>query len=388
MQKFRFHVVGLPHTEITKEFVTCAYTQKVLNFSKMMMSLGHEVYLYGGGDKTEAPCTEFISCISAKEQKAFFGGTDVSKKFYPIVWDENLLYWQTMNNNAVREINVRRKEKDFLCLIGGTCQVPIAKAVPLISVEFGVGYIGIFAQHRVFESYAWMHHCYGLNKIENGLNFDAVIPNYWDSSEFPFSEEQDDYYLYIGRLTGRKGCHIAAEAVGKMGGKIKIAGQGVIEYIPGKKLVTEEFTLEGDHFEYLGTVDVKKRGELMSKAKAVFVPTQYIEPFGGTHIEAMLCGTPVITSDWGVFTETVTNGFNGYRTRSMGEIEWAMKAVARLDRKAIRKWAIDNFDLERVKIQYQAFFEQVYTRWDKGYYSDWNNGIANLNRYSDYRPKP
>ena len=100
----------------------------------------------------------------------------------------------------------------------------------------------------------------------------------------------------------------------------------------------------------------------------------------------MLMGTPVITTDWGVFTETVTNGFNGFRTRTMGEIQYAMKEVDKLDRKAIREWAHKNFTLDRVKMQYQYYLEQLYTRWDEnGWYSSWDNGIKN-NRYSNYRP--
>src|ERR1700733_2525745 len=62
--KKRFHVATLPHTKTTKEYLPCAYTQKVLNFCKMMKSLGHDVYHYGA-EGSEADCTEHITTITA-----------------------------------------------------------------------------------------------------------------------------------------------------------------------------------------------------------------------------------------------------------------------------------------------------------------------------------
>ena len=75
MNTYRFHVAALPHTVTTKDlpWCACAYTQKVLNFCKMMHSLGHEVYHYGAeGSKLE--CTEHIDVISQDEQAIFWPG--------------------------------------------------------------------------------------------------------------------------------------------------------------------------------------------------------------------------------------------------------------------------------------------------------------------------
>jgi len=383
---FTFHVIGLPHTQVVKEENKCAYTTKVLRFCNMMKSLGHDVYLYGGGDKTDADCTQFISCISSQEQEKYFGQVDTDKDFYPIEWDSNLPYWKIMNHTAIAEISKRIKKTDFICLIGGDCQKVVADAFPInTSVEFGVGYKGVFSKFRVFESYSFMHYVYGLKNIDNGLNYDIVIPNYYDVNEFPFSDKREDYFLFIGRLVGRKGANIAVQACEKYGAKLIMAGQGVIER-NGQMFKSNELSIDKEHVTHIGSVDIQKRGELMSKARAVFVQTQYIGPFEGVHIESNLCGVPVITTDWGVFCETVKNGYNGFRTRTMGEILYSMDQCDKMDidhRKKIQNWAVDNFSLDRVKMQYQYYFEQLMDLWSQGYYSNWSEGIKN-NRYSEY----
>jgi len=334
----------------------------------MMLSLGHEVFLYGA-EKNDSTCTEFISCISKEEQEKYFGNVDWHKEFFPIQWDCNLPYWQTMNNNAIKEIGKRIQQKDFICLIGGNCQKPVADAFPNhMSVEYGIGYEGVFSKYRVFESYAWMHYVYGLTKQSNGGYYDRRIFNYFNPDDFPVNYNKENYFLFIGRMISRKGVHIAAEVCKKLGVKLILAGQGVKEYSNGH-IVTDDMVLDGD-IEYVGTVDVKQRGELMSKAKAVFVPTQYIGPFEGVHAESNFCGSPVICTDFGVFTETVVNGLNGYRTRTFGEMLQACKLVEKLDPKKIREYAINNFSMDVIKYQYQEYFNQLLDLWDEGWYSE------------------
>ncbi len=199
------------------------------------------------------------------------------------------------------EIKKRGTARDFVCIIGGNCQRVLEEQLPQTVVEFGIGYEGSFAKFRVFESYAWMHYTYGkIDRIDNGRFFDAVIPNYWDLDDFktPAREEAPEPYIFfIGRMIERKGVAIAVEVAKRLGMRIKLAGQG-LEHIGENKYQGSGFQLDYEGIEYLGSVGVRERADLLAHADVVMVPTTYLEPFGGVVIEAMLAGTPAITTDF------------------------------------------------------------------------------------------
>lgn len=364
--QYTFHVVGLPHTSITKEYAPCAYTQKVLNFCNMMHSLGHKVFAYGG-PQCDAVCTEHVPLISEAEQDQFFGHVDWRKGFFPIEWASDKPYWQLTNARAIDRIAERKGDRDFICLISGPCQKPIAEAFTssTITVEPFVGYYGTYCQHRVFESYSHMHHVYGNQHTDDGRAFDAVIHNFFDPSDFPVAAAdvaKEDYYLFVGRMVRRKGLAEAVEMTRKAGVRLIMAGQGVIEQRPGM-VRSIEYTAEGDHIEHIGVIDAKQRNLLMAKARAVLVPTQYIGPFEGVHAEALLCGTPVITTDWGVFPETVKDGVDGFRCRTLGEFVHAVHATRDLDPHVIRTRAMDRFSTDVLRHDFEDYFDKLYTLW-------------------------
>lgn len=362
--KKRFHVFSLPHTATTREYNCCAYTGKVIRFCSMMKSLGHHVTLYAAKDN-EAECDELIVCSVPWPIDEYCNAP----------FEENAPHWKLMNALAIESARLRVQEKDFLCFIGGACQKPIAREFPSnMSVEFGIGYGGTFAPYRVFESYAWMHAVYGQDSgacQANGRAFDEVIPNYFDIRDFPFRpmSQKQKHLLYLGRIIPRKGVQVAIDLIQRCGGKLVIAGPGSMKGVPdpGEIIKGETWVIER-----VRPVNIQERGVLLSNAKAVIVPTQYIEPFGGVAIESMLCGTPVITTDWGAFTEYVENGVNGYRCRTLSDFCDAWKKINLLDNvdsATIRAKAIKRFSMENVAKQYENYFERLLTLWDKGWYA-------------------
>lgn len=355
----RFHLLGVAHLPTNKkEAIACAYSQKVFKMAQMLKSLGHEVYFYGVEGST-VECDEFIQVVDKATLTKTYGNYDYKNHLYK--FDPNDLVYQTFNKNAIKEINKRKQERDYLLISMGTFQKPIADAVNIsLTVEMGIGYRGIFAKYKVFESYAWMHNVYGWVRQPDGLFYDCVIPNYFDPKDFKYQEKKKDYFLFLGRMVHRKGIIIAKQTIEAIKGKLLLAGQKG----EGGDLVD----IDSPNLEHVGFADLEKRRELLAGAKALFCPTIYIEPFGGVIIEAAFSGTPVITTDWGVFGENVIHGKTGYRCRTLEQFIWAAKNIDKIKPKDCYDFAMKNFTMKRVAKMYDEYFNQLETVFGKGWY--------------------
>ena len=362
--KFRFHLLGLAHLPSSREFMPCAFTQKAIKLSAMLKALGHEVTFYGV-EGSDVDCTEFVEVSSLELLQRVYGDYDWRTEYFK--HDPRDEAHRTFNENAIREIKARqRDDHEFLLCTMGNYQQPIANALEQIKVvESGVGYRGIFANFKVFETYAWMHYMYGVRGQGDGAWYDCVIPNYFDPLDFPLeTNPKGDYALYIGRLVGRKGLQVAVEVTKRMGMRLLVAGQGWLVN-PAEGLdITEP------HVTHLGTVDPLTRASLMGNAYVTFAPTYYVGPFEGVAVEAQMCGCPVLSTDWGAFTETIIHGVTGYRCRTLEQFLWAFKAAGSLSRADCSKWATDNFSMERVGRMYHEYFSMLRDLDGKGWYEE------------------
>ncbi len=364
----RFHVIGLPHTQTHQRHSACAFTMKIWHFIQMMHSLGHEVIHYGAeGSSVEG---EHVEVISRKSQEMYFGKWN-PQALYNVDWSGKAAYWKQLNERSAQEINKRKQVGDFVCVVHGRLAQPLIGLVggDAMVVEYGIGYNGPFSPYRVFESYAHMHKIWGAEGgyDPDGKFYDAVIPNYFNPDDYPYKAEKQDYFLYLGRLIQRKGIHIAVETCKRLGARLVVAGQGMKSFEGGTLVCDDGNVYPG--VEYVGFADVAKRAQLMSNAKGVFVPTTYIEPFGGVAVEAQFAGTPAITTDFGAFPETVEQGKTGFRCHTLDEFVHAANNVTSLSPLYIHQRAVAKYSMDVVRYQYETYFKRLGDLRGEGWYA-------------------
>ena len=360
MRKLRIHVLGVPHTRTNLDYTACAYTQKVYKFCKMMTERGHEIFHYGV-EGSNPICTENIVVVSNFTYNLVYGKHDYHSKFFK--YDTEDICYKTFYENAIKEIRKRNSGRDIVLPFWGVGVRPICDALAdeCIIIEPGIGYgNGAWTNYRVYESYAIYSAYCGNDAILqcNQNNYHVVIPNYFEKNDFtpnfdPIDrlKREDPYFLYLGRVYSGKGVGIAIDVCELLGVKLKIAGQLGEEY--------EDYEWS-ENVEFVGYADKEKRDELMRHAIASFLPSQYLEPFGGVQIENLLCGTPTITSDWGAFAENNIQGITGYRCRTFDDyVNAALDCLeGKINYENCYKQGL-NFTCEAIAPKYEKFFNDV-----------------------------
>lgn len=358
------HLVGLPHTAFDADtYSACAFTTKAVRWVGVLDKIGRDVTVYwgGGGDSS----CEVVEIFTEAERVGWFGG-DVATRLPDIDWTLRAPYWVQFLERAIAEIEKRIEPGDMVAIWAGDVMQPVVDVFrEHIAIEPAVGYGGMATgTHACFESYAWMHNRYGFAGIGDGRAYDTVIPNFIDPDDFEIGRD-DGYALFMGRLILRKGPHVAVAAAERAGMRLRVAGAGGVKTETG--VDWEQGHLEP--CEYVGMVNPTARRKLLAHASVLIVPTLYVEPFGTVHVEALMSGVPVVASDWGVFTETVEPGVDGYRFRTLAGAVAGLEKAPALRGEPLRAMAIERFSMDAVAVRFDEWLWRLDTLWGDGWYS-------------------
>lgn len=123
-----------------------------------------------------------------------------------------------------------------------------------------------------------------------------------DVDQFKPETKKEDYYLFVGRLLNAyKRTDIVIKAFNTLGKRLIVVGDG--------DDMRQLKSIAGDNIKFVGWLDTQELGKIMSKAKALILPS--IEDFGIVSVESQACGTPVIAYRKGGAVETVIEGETG-----------------------------------------------------------------------------
>jgi glycosyltransferase involved in cell wall biosynthesis len=117
--------------------------------------------------------------------------------------------------------------------------------------------------------------------------------------------------------------------------------------------------IDGETIQLVGEVNEIKKRSLLAGAIALLFPIDWPEPFGLVMIEAMACGTPVIAYRSGSVPEVVEDGVTGFIVENREEAVAAVREVAKLDRRTIRRRFEERFSAGRMAREYETQYRNL-----------------------------
>jgi glycosyltransferase involved in cell wall biosynthesis len=182
--------------------------------------------------------------------------------------------------------------------------------------------------------------------IHHGLDVDRV----------PVGDGRGGYAAFLGRMTPDKGPREAIMVAREARMPLKIAAK-MRESREREYFDDVIAPLLSDDIVYVGEVDEAGKYELLGAACAMLNPIQWPEPFGLVMIEALACGTPVVTTSAGSVPEIIADGENGLISDAgTTALAGCLAGVDRLDRARCREVAETRFSTERMVSEHVDFY--------------------------------
>lgn len=347
----KLHVISPFNTKNTQNYSFCAFTGKALRFPKMMQRYGYYIIEYSN-EGSESNADEHIVMLSSQEHEYFYGKEEQRHDKYKESWYEENCHigsqaHSLFNEKLIVELKSRINPGDIICHTFGFAHEKIIDLFPdNFHVETGIGYYPPMKKSfKIFESYSCMHFNLGLEN-KDGTNYQWVVPNYYDLNDWIPNYTSGHYLSFLGRINEGKGFDTIFAIAEHSKYPIFICGSG------------EYSRWIHPNIHYLGEIVGKKRSNFLRNSRAILATSRYIEPFCGMVVEAMLCGTPAITVDYGAMSETVEDGM-GFRCHTLKDWIDAIENVDLLDRKFISDRARSKYSLETCGKKYDKIFKQL-----------------------------
>lgn len=190
------------------------------------------------------------------------------------------------------------------------------------------------------------------------LPISRVIHHGIDVEELPFGDGEGGYLLFLGRMAPDKGARRAALIAREAGARLLIAAK-MREPLELEYFEDQVRPLLDDRIEFVGEVGGSDKLALLGGATALLNPIRWAEPFGLVMIEALACGTPVMTYRHGAAPEIVDHGVTGYVCDERPEMVAVVGEVGKLDRRACRAAVEQRFSTERMVADHLELFESL-----------------------------
>jgi glycosyltransferase involved in cell wall biosynthesis len=317
-------------------------TERVIaNLADALVEMGHDVTLYASGDShTRARLVPFIP-----KALTFEPGIDVYS-FHVALLAE--VY------HHAGEYDIIHSHLDYLTLpfaAGTTTPTVITLHLPLDAP-------GQMLAMRAYPDANYVSISDSQRAPLPDVHWAATVYHGIDVNRFPFYPEPGAYLAFVGRISPEKGPIQAIEIAKATGVRLKIAAK----VDPKDRRFFKEKVeplMRDPLVEFLGTVNERKKRELMGHALALLAPIDWPEPFGMVFIESLACGTPVLTRPCGSVAEILRDGVTGCARADIHELAACVRDVASISRAGCRAYVGERFSSERMARDYLNVYAAI-----------------------------
>lgn len=314
----------------------------ISNITEALVELGHKVTLYASGDsqtkaKLVAPIPEALgfnpSIDAVAHHVAMLGDVYRHSHHYDVIHshlDYQILPFAMMSD------------------------------VPTVTTLHGRLDLPDFA--RVFRAYPDANYV-SISKSQQSqipdINWVGTVYHSVDVDSFMYYPEPGKYLAFVGRISPEKRPDRAIEIAKMTGIPLIIAAK----VDPADRVYFEQVIepmLNDPLITFIGPVNEERKREIMGNALALLVPIDWPEPFGMVFIEALACGTPVLTCPCGSVPELLEDGVTGYVKETVAELaEAALMIRTNISRAKCRDYAKKRFDIRRLALDYLNVYAKI-----------------------------
>ncbi|ESZ36177.1 MULTISPECIES: glycosyltransferase [unclassified Mesorhizobium] len=206
-------------------------------------------------------------------------------------------------------------------------------------------------QNYSFVSASHAHHHDRETFVYNGFPVDA----------YRLADRKGERLLFLGGIArAGKGLNRAVDLAKKFNFALDIAG-GSRWKLLGRSQTRKEslfFKSLSRRYRFHGTVDGEEKLRLLGEAYAFLNPISWAEPFGMAAVEAMLCGTPVLTTRCGALAETV-DADSGRFFETDDEFAHGLNEINSISARACRESAAERFPIQKTATAYLELYKRI-----------------------------
>ena len=213
--------------------------------------------------------------------------------------------------------------------------MPIKPSIPFLVTVHGNGH-----EHEKY----WPNTNFLSESHCRNHNAKYLVYNGVDENRYPFVETKQDYYVFLARTTWRvKNLRTAIAWANDLGVRLEIMGGSGVSR---------------GNIRYHGLVNEPEKIKLLSNARALIYPTNWDEPCAGAPLEALACGTPVISSRNGCMPELVRPG-TGVVCEDYKQLLESVEVLKSVKPVDCRKSVEEYFSLRRMAQDYLALIHKI-----------------------------